>query len=124
MTEAVQHVRNARDVNRRAIARMAENRAPSKRGQQTKDCIVFESYLALVALLRQAGLQRQIVFFTTNTQDYSDPQNKGTVHPDLVAEFGALNMRYAVNFQMAEHQLIPMLKLTDRRRPSRGVRRS
>jgi len=105
MTEAVQYVRNARDVNRRAIARMAANRAPSKRGQQTKDCIVFESYLALVALLRQAGLQRQIVFFTTNTQDYSDPQNKGAVHPDLVAEFGALNMRYAVNFQMAEHQL-------------------
>jgi hypothetical protein len=95
------HVRNARDVNRRAIARMAANRAPSKRGQQTKDCIV-----SLAALLRQGGFQGQIVFFTTNTQDYSDPQNKGTVHPDLVAEFRAVNMRYAVNFQMAEYHLL------------------
>jgi hypothetical protein len=101
-----EHVSNARDVNRRAIARMAANRAPSKRGQQTKDCIVIESYLSLARLLRQEGLQFQIVFFTTNTQDYSDPQDKGAIHPELVAEFGIVNMRYAVNFQMAEYQLL------------------
>jgi hypothetical protein len=101
-----QHVRNTRDVPTRALARVAANRAPSRRGQQTKDCIVVESYLSLASLLRQNGFQRAIIFLTTNTKDYSAPQNNGSIHPELAGEFGAVGMEYAVNFRMAEYQLL------------------
>lgn len=99
------HLRKPRDIDRRANARMAANIAPSKKGQQTKDCIVIESYLSLARLLRQSGGLHKVAFLTTNTRDYSDPARTGSVHPDLQAEFDALNVGYCVNFQMAEHYL-------------------
>jgi hypothetical protein len=102
---AGQHVRNQRGIERRAYARIAANRAPSQKGQQAKDCIVIESYLHLASQLRDQRFEGTIVFLTTNRRDYSDPANFATVHQDLVAEFGAVNMTYAVNFQMAEYQL-------------------
>jgi len=84
---------------------MASNLAPSKKGQQTKDCIVIESYLYLAKLLREQHFTGRIVFLTSNKHDYSNPTNPGTVHPDLSAEFAAVGMAYAISFQMAEHLL-------------------
>jgi hypothetical protein len=100
-----QHVRGAPHTDRRALARMAANLAPSRRGQQTKDCIVIENYLQIARLLREKNFEGRIVFLTTNTKDYSDKAGSGSIHPDLAGEFGAVNMTYSVNFQMAEHQL-------------------
>lgn len=99
------HVTGPRGVERDAFARVAANRAPSKRGKQAKDCLVFESYLRLATLLRAAGFVRPIVFLTTNTNDYSHLPNKAVPHPDLVPELTVTNLMYAVNFLMAERLL-------------------
>jgi hypothetical protein len=97
---------NPRNVAGKAFARVAANKAPSKRGQQAKDCLVIESYLHIAKQLREQQFQHKIVFLTTNTRDYSDPTaSSGKLHPDLVAEFHAVNMAYAVNLLMAEHLL-------------------
>jgi PIN domain len=91
-----------RNVADKALARVAANKAPSRKGRQAKDCVVIESYLHIAKQLREQQFQCQIVFLTTNKQDYSD---HGQLHPDLVDEFHAVNMKYAVNFPMAEHLL-------------------
>ena len=100
------HVKNPRGIEGRVLGRIAANKAPSKRGQQAKDCIVIESYLHIAKQLREQKFQQKIVFLTTNTRDYSDGVGSGKLHPDLVAEFSVVNMAYAVNFQMAEHFLV------------------
>jgi hypothetical protein len=97
-------MRNPRNIEKIAYARMAANRAPSSKGQQTKDCVVIECYLSLASQLRAQHFAGRIVFLTTNKNDYSDPITK-SLHSDLVPEFTAMNMTYATNFQMAEHQL-------------------
>jgi hypothetical protein len=99
------HVRKPGGVERKAWGRIAANVAPSQRGQQAKDCIILESYLDLARGLRATGFNAPVVYFTSNTRDYSDPVNAARLHPSLVAEFDALNIRYAVNFGMAEHLL-------------------
>ena len=99
------HVQNPRDIERKAYARIAANKAPSKKGQQAKDCVVIESYLHIARKLREHQFKQQIVFLTTNTRDYSERAGSGKLHPDLVAEFHAVNMAYAVNFTMAKHLL-------------------
>jgi hypothetical protein len=99
------HVTNPRGVERDAFARVAANRAPSKKGKQAKDCLVFASYLRLATLLRTAGFEAPIVFLTTNTNDYSNLPNKSVPHPDLISDFTAAKVLYAVNFLMAERLL-------------------
>jgi len=99
------HVRNPHGIEAKAYARIAANLAPSKRGQQAKDCIVIETYMRLAAQLRAGNFQGKIVFLTTNKNDYSQPMSRGTVHSELAAEFNAVKMTYAVDFRMAEHQL-------------------
>ncbi len=94
-----------RNVADKALTRVAANKAPSKKGQQAKDCVVIESYLHIAKQLREQQFQYKIVFLTTNKQDYSDHASSGKLHPDLIAEFRAVNMEYAVNFLMAEHFL-------------------
>ncbi len=99
------HVQNPRDIERKAYARIAANKAPSKKGQQAKDCLVIESYLHIAGQLRGHQFRQQIVFWSTNTRDYSERAGSGKLHPDLIAEFDAVNMAYAVNFPMAESLL-------------------
>lgn len=103
--DVAMHVGSPRGIHGKAYARIAANIAPAQKGQQAKDCIVLESYLQLAREARQSGVAEPIVFFTTNTRDYSDGTNKGAAHPTLVDEFAALDVRYAVNFGMAEHLL-------------------
>jgi hypothetical protein len=55
-------VRSPRNVAQAAYARIAANRAPSRRGQQARDCYVIESYLALARNLREAGFKLSMVF--------------------------------------------------------------
>lgn len=99
-------VRNGRNIEKTAFARMAANLAPSQRGQQTKDCVVIENYLQLARILRQGGYRGKIIFLTTNTNDYSLRRGSGSLHPDLVTNFEETSLSYAVNFSMAEHLLV------------------
>jgi hypothetical protein len=70
------HVSTPRGAKNKAWARIAANIPPAQKGQQAKDCIVLESYLALARELRGAGFDKPIVFFTSNTADYSEPGKK------------------------------------------------
>jgi len=97
--------RKPRNIADKAFARVAAHKAPSRKGHQAKDCVVIESYLHIAKQLREQQFQYKIVFLTTNKQDYSDHASSGKLHPDLIAEFRAVDMKYAVNFLMAEHFL-------------------
>jgi hypothetical protein len=89
-------VQNA-GVADRAIARMYIGRTPGKPGGGlVKDCIVIETYLEAVTELRNAGLQSQIVFLSSNTKDYAGRDDSGLNH-DLKVEFDQLGISYASN---------------------------
>jgi hypothetical protein len=98
-------VRTPRNIERKAMARIAANGAPSQKGQQAKDCLILESYLHLARELRANGIPAPIVFLTTNTRDYSGQGSSAVLHPTLFAEFSVSNIGYAVNFGMAEQLL-------------------
>jgi hypothetical protein len=93
------------EVANRAFARIAANLAPSDKGQQAKDCAIIETYLHLTRQLRENNINVPVVFLTTNKNDYSAPDDSASIHPDLKADFEAAELRYAANFQMAEHLL-------------------
>jgi hypothetical protein len=99
------HVRKPRGIERSALARIAANTAPSQKGQQAKDCMVIESYLHIARGLRSQQVQEPIVFLTANTRDYSERLGSSILHQDLLGDFGAVNMIYSVNFEMAAHFL-------------------
>jgi hypothetical protein len=103
--DAATHTSTPKGAQARAFLRIGRSIAPAQKGQQAKDCIILESYLTLVRGLRAEGIGDPIVFFTTNTPDYSEQPRKGDLHTTLVAEFNTLQLRYAVNFEMAEHRL-------------------
>jgi PIN domain len=99
------HITTPRGAERSAFSRIAQNIAPSKKGKQAKDCLVFESYLMVAAHLREGGFGGSIVFLTTNKNDYSHMPNAAVPHPDLANDLAALNISYAANLLMAERLL-------------------
>jgi len=99
------HITTPRGAERSAFSRIAQNTAPSKKGKQAKDCLVFESYLMVATQLRAGGFGGSIVFLTTNKNDYSHMPNAAVPHPDLTNDLAALNISYAANLLMAERLL-------------------
>jgi hypothetical protein len=99
------HVTTPRGAERCAFVRIAQNIAPSKKGKQAKDCLVFESYLMVATHLRAHGFDGSIVFLTTNKNDYSHMPSAAVPHPDLASELTTLNISYATNLLMAERLL-------------------
>lgn len=93
------------DVERRAMRRVVQALAPSRKGKESaKDCLVIESYLEVAGELRAAGFIGRIVFASSNTDEYHDAGTK-TLHPQLQADFGAHAIDYAPNFGAARHSL-------------------
>jgi hypothetical protein len=103
--EAGVHIKQPTEISGAILTRIARNAAPSQKGTQAKDCIVIETYLHFVGLLRASDIGVPVVFFTTNKNDYSDLTKNSLPHPDLVPEFSRLDIRCAINFQMTEHLL-------------------
>jgi hypothetical protein len=103
--DASLHLTTPKGVNSKVWTRIAANAAPAQKGQQAKDCLIIESYLHVCRQLRIAGYALPVVFFTSNTQDYSTSTQRSQVHPTLAEEFEVAQMRYAVNFGMAENLL-------------------
>lgn len=86
----------------RGARRVAESRAPSRKGNEAaKDCIIIEAYLEHVRGNRLAGLTAPVVFVSSNVNDYTDRPGSGLA-ADLVADFAALEMRYAPNMAAAK----------------------
>ncbi|WP_312261098.1 PIN domain-containing protein [Limnohabitans sp.] len=93
------------DVERRAMRRVVQALAPSRKGKESaKDCLVVESYLEVAGELRSAGFIGRIVFASSNTDEYHDGSTK-TLHAQLQADFGVHAIEYAPNFGAAKHSL-------------------
>lgn len=93
------------DVERRAMRRVVQALAPSRKGKESaKDCLVVESYLEVAGELRAARFIGRIVFASPNTAEFHDGNTK-TLHAQLQADFGVHAMDYAPNFGAAKHSL-------------------
>lgn len=90
------------DVPMRAYARVMQARAPARKGKDSlADCVVLETYVEAAADLRQRGLTAPIVFLSSNVQDYTAAHARSVLHPEIQAEFAAVNMAYASGHGMA-----------------------
>lgn len=88
----------------KAFARVNACIAPARRGKESsKDCLVYETYLEAVSILRGAGVTTPIVFLSSNTNEYL---TEGRIlKPEIAAEFGAIKLDYAPNMSAAKHAL-------------------
>lgn len=98
-------VRQGAEIPAKAVQRVLEARTPAKKGKDsTKDCLVIETYLAVVRQLRDAGLTASIVFVSSNLKDYTE-ETRTRLRTDLANEFAALNLEFAPNLAAAKHFL-------------------
>lgn len=96
-------VEPAPDAHAKAFARVNAARAPARRGKDSsKDCLVYETYIEVVAALRREGLAGPIVLVSSNTTEY---RQGGAVHPDIEAEFAPIGLSYQPNMAAAKHAL-------------------
>jgi len=94
----------ADSVLAKAIARMNANISPARRGKESsKDCVVFETYLDLVAKLRMAGLTAPIVFLSSNVNDYQDGSK--ILKVEIANDLAPFAVDYASNMGMAKNRL-------------------
>jgi PIN domain len=90
----------------KAMDRSLNGKTPSSKGKDSvKDCLIIETYLESIQLLRTQGLMGKVVFTSSNTKDYSDSIRRGVVKQDLAAEFFPLTIEYASSLGMAKHLL-------------------
>lgn len=88
------------DVSGRAFARLNAAIAPARRGKDSsKDCLVFETYLEAMRMLRSRGLTSRAVLLSSNTEDY---ENQTAIDSEL----GPLAMSYQPNMGAAKHALM------------------
>jgi PIN domain len=89
----------------RALDRMRKGIAPSSKGKpEYKDCHIIEHFLELAGRLRSRGFSDQIIFVSSNTEDYG--KGPGAC-PPLDAEFGAVQLQFVTDIAWAESQLPP-----------------
>ena len=67
--------------------------------------MIVEHAIELTGLLRNAGFTPPCVFVSSNTSDFAAPSSTA-VHPDLVAEFTADPLGYAISLEHAESTLL------------------
>ena len=88
----------------KAYDRVKLARPPATRARQSvKDCVVTESYLRLAATLHTGGFSRNMVFATSNTNDYQ--QGHSSLHPELRAEFHSVCLEYSPSWSASRHEL-------------------
>lgn len=88
----------------RAVGRVFQARAPSRRGRDsTKDCVILETYLEHVRAVRVSNQSAAVVFLSSNTQDFADP--RGGVAREIAEEFDEVGLQYAPNMAVAKRLL-------------------
>lgn len=104
-TACARSARPGTDVAARAFGRVSQGRTPARKGKESmKDCVVVETYLEAVAVLRTAGLVVPIVFASSNVNDYTNGAGS-RLRADLALDFATLNLGYASNWAAAKHSL-------------------
>ncbi len=93
------------DVTYRAITRMNQGKTPAKLGKDsTKDCVVVESYLDVANRLRNLGHTSDIVFASSNTQEFLSGTPR-TLNTDIAKEFSVLDIKYSRVLHETRHLL-------------------
>jgi len=93
------------DAGSKAMMRVVNAIAPSRRGKESaKDCLVVETYLETAAQLRAANFNGKIVFGSSNTDDYFDPNTK-KLYAKLQQEFAVDAIEFGHNFGSMKHEL-------------------
>ena len=88
-----------------ALRRLNLPRTPARKGKDSmKDCVVIETYLDIVAMLRGGGLRAKVVFVSSNTKDYAGVTGSA-LKPDAAEDFASVGMEYAPNLAAAVHLL-------------------
>ena len=64
-----------------AAERVAQYQAPAKKAKNSSinDCIIWE-------IAKAAAAEGELIFVTDNYSDFSDPEHRGKLHPELVTE--------------------------------------
>jgi len=89
------HVEQDDTLVLKANYRVVEKIPPSRKGA-IKDCIIHEHCLQIASNLRNQGFLKDIVFFTSNTQDFCE--KNGTVKYPIHDEFTNLNIKFCSNW--------------------------
>jgi hypothetical protein len=82
-----------------AIDRVVAKRKPSTKGQ-VKDCHILEHALAVGRNLGGTVFAKWLLFVSSNVDDFAARPSM-TIHPDLLRDFNAVGMRYAVTVASA-----------------------
>lgn len=90
-------------IELRAYRRAVDRKPPSTRGNQGKDCQVYEETLELSRQLRALGYAEKIVFCSSNTQDYCEP--RAVPHSELAPELAAVGVSFTTNLPWACSEL-------------------
>jgi hypothetical protein len=81
----------------RAINRNINRIPPARTGEQVMDCLILEDYLALAQSIRHAGSEIKLVFCSSNTKDYCDPENRKRLKAHLLQEFSEMKLAFKAN---------------------------
>ncbi|NQZ51858.1 MAG: DUF4935 domain-containing protein [Moritella sp.] len=83
----------------KAMIRVIQNVAPSAKGKdESKDCSIYEHYLALANLLKQQSFDKQILFASSNKADFGDPS---APRPPIDEELSGLGIQFVNNLPWA-----------------------
>ena len=89
----------------KGMDRITSNRAPAKRGGQAKDCTILEHCLELSQQIRNRGSQSNLIFLTSNIEDYCDSSGANLKTP-LDVDFSAVNLSLATTWEWASSLLL------------------
>jgi len=92
------------DFSLRASDRVVRRIPPAAKGQEFKDCVIIEHYLALCGALRQKGFAHAVVLVSSNKRDYCGADGK--LHGSLAAEFGPIYLKWATDICWARSLLL------------------
>jgi hypothetical protein len=79
-----------------AMHRVEKNIPPSKKGEQSKDCLIFEAFLDISKKLRILGYSGKIYFVTSNSNDYGKANN-----PLIIDDLNKINATLIDNLSWA-----------------------
>jgi hypothetical protein len=103
LSDSAIHLEPQDDTNMRAFGRAIRCTPPSKKGGEVKDCTILEECLEVCRQLRAAAFVRNLVFCTSNTDDYCEGK---TLHPAIAKDFTPIGLAFATNLSWATHELM------------------
>ncbi len=94
LLESVTVFQGSRECRDKASRRVWEKLPPV----EYKDCQIFEEFLELATMVRDAGFAHPALFVTSNTRDYGKPP---TGKEQIVADLAPVSAQYAGNISWA-----------------------